>query len=245
MRKRWAHLTAATVVAALAGTGLSTPALAQTGPTKVISYAGFGQGPSLHKVGSASIHGSSLRLTSGTKRLAGAAWSKTKLNAKQSFETAFDVSMTGEVGHADGVAFVLQNDGPKAKGGYGGSLGYGGMTHSVAIELDTFKNPNDVDNNHIAVVTGGASDAAQPIVASSPIMMFGQTVRVRITWLAGTKTLKVRVRAVGGSQEYKVLDKKFDLRKALGYTKAFAGFTGGTGEDVSVQEINNWSVKVW
>ncbi|AGL20818.1 L-type lectin-domain containing protein [Actinoplanes sp. N902-109] len=245
MRKRWAHLTAATLAAALAGTGLSTPALANPGPKKVISYAGFTGATGLHLVGSAGIHGDSLRLTSDTKRLAGAAWARPKINAKQSFETAFDLEMTGEVGHADGVAFVLQNDGRAEMGGYGGSIGYGGMTHSVAIEFDTFKNPEDVDNNHIAVVTGGASDAAQPIVAPSPIMMFGQAIRVRITWLADTRTLKVRVKAAGSDQEIKVLDRKFDLRQALGWTKAFAGFTGGTGEDVSVQEINNWSVKVW
>jgi hypothetical protein len=245
MRKRWAHLTAATLAAALAGTGLSTPALANPGPKKVISYADFSSASGLRVVGSAHTQGGSLRLTSDTKRQAGAAWSTTKINTKQSFETTFTVTMTGEVGHADGVAFVLQNDGPKKIGGYGGSLGYGGMTHSVAIELDTFKNPNDVDNNHIAVVTGGASDATQSLVASSPIMMFGQQIRVRVTWLAGTKTLKVRVKAAGSASEIKVLEKKIDLRKALGYTKAFAGFTGGTGEDVSVQEINNWSVKVW
>jgi len=117
------------------------------------------------------------------------------------------------------------------------------MTHSVAVELDTFKNPEDVDNNHIAVVTGGASDAAQSMVASSPIQMFGQAIRVRISYNAGSKTLKVRVRAMGG-QEIKVLEEKIDLRKALGYKKAFVGFTGGTGEDVSVQEINNWTLKV-
>ena len=244
MRKRLATCAAITMAAALAGTATPTAAVAApTGYKKVISYTDFSTGPSLRLAGSATIEGSSLRLTSDTKRQAGAAWARTKINPKMSFDTAFDVEMTGAVGHADGVAFVLQNDGATAIGGHGGSIGYGGMTHSVAVELDTFKNPSDVDNNHIAVVTGGASDAAQSMVASSPIQMFGQAVRVRVTYSAPAKTLKVRVRAQGGS-EIKVLDKKIDLRKALGYKQAFVGFTGGTGEDVSVQEINNWTLKV-
>ncbi|GGQ40383.1 L-type lectin-domain containing protein [Couchioplanes azureus] len=243
MRKRLATCAAVTLAAALAGT--ATPTAATAAPTghKVIHYTDFGSGPGLRMAGSAAVDGTALRLTSDTKRQAGAAWSRVKINPKMSFDTVFEVSMTGAVGHADGVAFVLQNDGPTAIGGHGGSIGYGGMTHSVAVELDTFRNPNDVDNNHVAVVTGGASDEVQPMVAPSPIQMFGQTVRVRITWLAASKTLKVRVRALGG-QEMKILEKRIDLRRALGYKKAFVGFTGGTGEDVSVQKINNWTLKV-
>ncbi|MEV6597200.1 L-type lectin-domain containing protein [Actinoplanes sp. NPDC051346] len=240
MRKRLATCAAITLAAALAGTATSTAAVAV--PTG-ISYTDFGVDPGLRLVGSAAVDGTALRLTSDTKRQAGAAWSRMKINPKMSFDTTFDVSMTGAVGHADGVAFVLQNDGPRAIGGHGGSLGYGGMTHSVAVEFDTFRNPNDVDNNHVAVVTGGASDQAQSMVAPSPIQMFGQTVRVRITWLAKTKTLKVRVRALGGPG-MKILEERIDLRKALGYKKAFVGFTGGTGEDVSVQKITNWTLKV-
>ncbi|OJF12233.1 hypothetical protein BG844_21825 [Couchioplanes caeruleus subsp. caeruleus] len=235
---------AATILAAaLAGTVTSTAASAAPTGSKVISYTDFSAGPGLRMAGSAAVDGTALRLTGGSKREAGAAWSRVKINPRMSFDTAFEVSMTGAVGHADGIAFVLQNDGPTAIGGHGGSIGYGGMTHSVAVELDTFRNPNDVDNNHVAVVTAGAAGEVQPVVAPSPIQMFGQTVRVRTTWLAGSKTLKVRVKALGG-QEMKILEKKIDLRKALGYKKAFVGFTGGTGEDVSVQKINSWTLKV-
>ncbi|GAA2506287.1 L-type lectin-domain containing protein [Winogradskya humida] len=238
MRNTLARCAAAAATAVLAATAMPAAA-AQAAPSGSITKAA-----NLHLLGSATVEGKTIRLTSDTKRQAGAAWYKSKLNPKRSFETAFTVTMTGEVGHADGVALVLQNDGPKAYGGHGGSLGYGGMTHSVAVELDTFKNPLDVDNNHIAIVAGGLSDAAQPMSASSPIMMFGQTLRVRITYLAETKTLKVRLRAAGSTTEIKVLQETIDLAQALGNKKAFIGFTGGTGEDVSVQEISNWVVKL-
>ncbi|MFI5931771.1 L-type lectin-domain containing protein [Actinoplanes sp. NPDC051494] len=245
MRKRLTPSAAIALTAVLAGTTMATPAQATpSGYKKIISYGDFSKGPGLYLNGSAGVQDKALRLTSDTKRQAGAAWAHVKVNPDKGFETAFDLSMTGAAGHADGIAFVLQNDGRKGIGGYGGSLGYGGMTHSVAVELDTFKNPADVDNNHVAVVRGGASDAAQPIVASSPIQMFGQPVHVRITYLAATTTLKVRVRAVGAATETKILDTKVDLAAALGHRKALVGFTGGTGEDVSVQEITNWSVKV-
>ncbi|MFI5494844.1 L-type lectin-domain containing protein [Actinoplanes sp. NPDC051859] len=244
MRKRLATCAALTLAAALAGTSMTPAAVAApSGSKKVISHSDFSAGPGLHMVGSTAVDGMALRLTSDTKRQAGAAWSKMKINPKWSFETWFDVSMTGAVGHADGVAFVLQNDGPMEIGGHGGSIGYGGMTHSVAVEMDTFKNPNDVDNNHVALVMHGASDETQSMVAPSPIQMFGQDIRVRITWNAKTKMLKVRVKAMGGD-EMKILEEHVDLRKALGYKKAFVGFTGGTGEDVSVQKIKNWHLKV-
>lgn len=242
MRKRTAL--AAVAAVALAGAGLSAPATAAPGDYRnVITFTGFDEGSPLLLNGSANVADGALRLTGDQRRLAGSAWSEATIDPRRSFESTFHVAMTGEVGHADGVAFVLQNDGPRALGGYGGSLGYGGLTHSVAVELDTFRNPQDVDNNHIAVVTGGASDAAQEVVASSPVQMFGQNLRVRVTYLAESTTLKVRVRADGSDTEVKVLQTTIDLGAALGGKRVWPGFTGGTGEDVSVQAINDWKLK--
>ena len=85
---------------------------------------------------------------------------------------------------ADGVAFVIQNSagggidasgcaatgsGLNIVGGNGGCIGYGGIDNSVAIELDTYRNfwdPNDNgasnDDNHVAVMNCGAGQANSP-----------------------------------------------------------------------------------
>ena len=42
---------------------------------------------------------------------------------------------------ADGFAFVLQNDRRFALGEGGMSLGYGGIANSLAVEFDTYYNP--------------------------------------------------------------------------------------------------------
>ena len=58
---------------------------------------------------------------------------------------------------ADGFAFVLQNDARQALGGAGAELGYGGITNSLAVEFDTYFNPELLEpyENHVSVHTRG------------------------------------------------------------------------------------------
>lgn len=223
-------------------TALTIPGLPALGYRKVIRYADFSDTSALRLNGTAAVTGGALRLTSGLRSQAGTAWSTTRLNTEKTFQTTFDVSMTGGVTHADGLAFVLQTDGPSVVGGRGGSIGYGGLTHSVAVELDTYRNPNDPDNSHVAIVTGGRSD--DPATAVS-VPLFGQTLRIRINYDARTKLMKVRLRSVeAGTAEVKLLTQEVDLREALGSRRAWMGFTAATGQEMATQEIHNWTVKV-
>ena len=84
---------------------------------------------------------------------------------------------------ADGMAFVIQNSaggqsatgndgtvcstsgaGPTIVGvaGPGGCLGYGGIDNSLALELDTYQNLWDPNNNHLALQNCGAGLANSP-----------------------------------------------------------------------------------
>jgi Bacterial lectin len=84
---------------------------------------------------------------------------------------------------ADGIAFVIQNSAGGAStpicssigsglsivGGGGGCIGYGGIDNSLAIELDTYRNPWDPDDNdgsyndnHVAVQNCGPGLANSP-----------------------------------------------------------------------------------
>jgi fibro-slime domain-containing protein len=49
------------------------------------------------------------------------------------FSTEFDVTMTAP---AEGLAFVVQSQSPVSQGAATGNIGYGGIAHSLAVELD-------------------------------------------------------------------------------------------------------------
>jgi hypothetical protein len=234
------------LAAAVAGLlTIGTP-VAAAADTKVIRYADFSDATGLLLNGTATVSPGPrgvLRLTSGLRNQAGSAWAKTRISPTKSFQSTFDLAMTGGAGHADGLAFVLQADGSRVVGGLGGSIGYGGLSHSVAVELDTYANPVDIDNNHVALVIGGRADDPQDAVPA-PTPLFGQPLRVRITYDAGSQVLKVRLRPLDGTAaEMKVLTRDLNLKSVLGSKAVWAGFTAGTGESVSTQEIHNWTVK--
>ena len=109
----------------------------------LIYYPTFaGASKTLERNGSADILTSSgrlhqriLRLTAGGYRQVGSAWSRTKLDLDESFESEFKVYLHHFKPGADGIAFLVQDDGPRALGGWGGGLGYRGIKHSVAIPV--------------------------------------------------------------------------------------------------------------
>ncbi len=99
-----------------------------------------------------------LRLTSARQNQAGSAWYRAQQPVAGGFTSTFrfqipGVSNPGSSTHADGIAFVIQSSDQHALGSNGGSMGYGNIPHSLAVELDTYKNTdfNDPNNNHLAV----------------------------------------------------------------------------------------------
>jgi hypothetical protein len=243
---RRAAITLATAIATALPVTAAPAAAARTG--WVVRYADFRDTSALTLNGSAEVAETAgqrpvLRLTSGARDQAGSVWAKTKLRPTASFRTTFELAMTGGAGHGDGLAFVLQSDGRRVLGGLGGSIGYGGLSHSVAVELDTYANPTDVDDNHVAIVTGGRADEPQDAVPA-PTPLFGQSLRVRISYDATAQVMKVWLRPLTpGALESRVLTRDINLKSTLGDKRFWIGFTAGTGESVSTQEIHNWTVK--
>jgi gliding motility-associated-like protein len=92
-----------------------------------------------------------LRLTPAIQSQKGSAFWKQKvaLSANFSFSFFFTFKISG--GHADGLAFCIQQADNTA-GSVGQGIGYGGIAgKSMAIEYDTYENaPGDPNNNHIA-----------------------------------------------------------------------------------------------
>ena len=56
----------------------------------------------------------------------------------------------GSIPGADGLAFVMQNHNYPVLGDKGGSMGYTGITNSLAIEIDLYKNRWAPNGNSIS-----------------------------------------------------------------------------------------------
>jgi len=140
--------------------------------TPVLRYPDFSSTRGLNLVESARREGKVLRLAPAHTDRRGAAWAIEKREVATGFETEFRFQLThqGGLGHgADGIAFLLQNDGPSAIAGNGGAVGFAmgngfgdprvpGIPFSIAVFLDTYRNEDagDPSNNYIAVCNNGS-----------------------------------------------------------------------------------------
>lgn len=219
-------------------------------PQPLVYYPTFaGASQNLDRNGTADIltsagrvHQRILRLTAGGYRQVGSAWAKNKLNLDGSFRSVFKVYMHHFRPGADGIAFLVQDDGPRALGGWGGGLGYRGIRHSVAVEFDTFQNVNDPNNNHLAVVMGGDPDH-HSAVGTPSIPLYGQPFWARVQYDADRHDLRVYVKSLrAGSEEELALETTVDLAGEVGSSSAWVGFTAATGSALSKQDIYSWMV---
>lgn len=99
--------------------------------------------------GNAVSTGSCTTVTSNTTNQRGCVWDVNSiLNFSSPFSYDFTVNLGASDAGADGMAFVMQNDpnGRCACGTAGGSLGAGGITNSLIVEIDTYLNYEDRDD---------------------------------------------------------------------------------------------------
>lgn len=88
-------------------------------------------------------------LTQDLNTQRGCAWdANSTLNFLSDFSYEIDVYLGDDDAGADGMAFVVQNDplGRCKCGSPGGSMGAGGITNSVTVEIDTYINFEDRDD---------------------------------------------------------------------------------------------------
>lgn len=83
-----------------------------------------------------------ITLTPATNSQSGQAWSKGKVDFSKSFKLRFEANLGSNVGGADGIAIVFQNDpnGINATGADGNGIGARGIQNGLALELDTYSN---------------------------------------------------------------------------------------------------------
>jgi hypothetical protein len=218
---------------------------------------------SLIFVGTAAKINDYIKLTEPKIWDGGSIWLKNRFSVKQDFATSFKfrtrygddrVTPDGSLPGADGIAFVMQNHNYPVLGVKGGSIGYTGITNSLAIEFDLYKNPWDPDGNHIAVQSMGAG-ANQPdhtkynscMGISSNIITIKQDSiyysKIQYDWT--TKTLKIYLDSTGKFESLALSIPNIDLASYLQLEEGeyvYIGFTAGTGESYQEHDLFDWTI---
>lgn len=194
-------------------------------------------------VGSAKQEGSKVILTPPERNKGGAVWSNQEVELTKNFEVKAKLYLGNRPQGADGIAFVIQNSpqGNKALGALGGGLGYAGIPNSVAVEFDTWKNPKDINGNHLAFDVGGnVADSKKVFILPHPLES-GKEIPVTIKWnYLGNNRAQMEVNIFGKTYSYQIND----IEKTFGGKKAYIGFTAATGGEYNLQYINDIILKM-
>ncbi|WP_236344319.1 lectin-like domain-containing protein, partial [Paenibacillus plantiphilus] len=257
------------VIVAILFTGLMPAPEVNASGTNYISfyYTQFQNDGRLKMNGSASITGNKLQLTPAAATQGGSAFNNKEVSLKNnsSFSTYFTFSMPNKGGYqgsggndrgADGFVFVVQTQSSSA-GSSGSGMGFSGITPSVGIEFDTWKNSppedsqtskNDPNNNHIALVTNGDNyhSNASYVKSVDPMVIdfnpdAGTPVHAWVDYNGSTGTIQVRLSTTNvrpAAAELEVTG--LNLRNILGKDEVFVGFTAATGGAYQTHNIESW-----
>lgn len=195
--------------------------------------------------GSSFLSNGVLLLTPNSASQGGSAFLKAPLpiSATTSFQTRFVFRMNGTGDGADGMTFVLQNQSPIALGGVGSSLGYQGITPSLAIEIDSFAGTGDPNANHLGLLTNGNVTTHLASHNAAFDMENGSAHTLWVDFDAPTQTLRVFLAQgnVATRPATAVMTRvNLDLPALLG-PSAWIGFTGATGGQTNTHEVLAWT----
>src|SRR5262249_20369956 len=133
-----------------------------------------------------------------------------------------------------------QRAGATALGVLGGSLGYGGLTPSVAVEIDTFDNGAiDAGTNHVGIDVNGDGNSAAKIAVPGRF----DDGNLWSAWVDYNGTvLEVRVSSTGVRPAAPTLSLAIDIPATLGSSAGFVGFTAATGSAFENDDIVSWTL---
>lgn len=202
--------------------------------------------------------GTVLTLTPPSASAAGSTWYQFRQHVRQGFNTFFEFRTSapddgsGGGDGAEGFAFVIQHDGPRALGTQAAGLGYSGIPNSLAIEFDMADDPVialDPDGNHISVQSRGLSpnDSSHDHSLGDTgsglgiDMADGEIHQVRIEYRP-----EGELRVYLDDLEQPLLFVAVDLDALLDLDetgRAWVGFTASTGEAWQAHEILRWYLR--
>lgn len=175
--------------------------------------------------------GTSIQLTtSGETGTARSAWMTAKKDIT-AFNASYIYQVASGAGGADGMTFCIQNQSVTALGGGGGSLGYAGITPSVALGINIYNGNNtrgiEFLNNVTATITG------TPIL---PVDLGNNTNKVRVDLQYASGNLKATFTDLVTGGTY-VTNYTVNIPSVVGANTAWVGFTGADGGVSSTQIV--------
>jgi Chitobiase/beta-hexosaminidase C-terminal domain/Legume lectin domain len=210
--------------------------------------------------GSAILSGAGLKLTDDQQiNEAGSGWFPLRLGVS-TFHTSFTLRFTWTGGRlANGVAFCLQNiptrtptgdhqwisGGPNVVANGGEGIGFNGLTNGTGGQLSGLQNSACIKFDTFTAggnVTGLYLDLTDPRPSGVRItdvdLMKGHPVRVSLAYDGTTLGLKLVDTQNGSSFSHSW---PVNIPAAVGGNTAYAGFTGSTGNDTSIQSVESWT----
>ncbi len=210
-------------------------------PEIVDSIANMGGDVALTGDASYSATTGVITLTPDALYQTGSVMSNQRIDLRDDFDFTFNVYLGGKDGlGADGSTFVLHNSplGADALGITGGDLGAFGIANGLALEFDTYQNPDpaygDLVTDHAAWVD---TDTYQIVPGSGPLDLGniedGAWHSVSVSWDAQTEALSYSFDGQQGDTLRGDLADRFFGNSDFVYF----GFTGATGGLSNLQQV--------
>jgi YVTN family beta-propeller protein len=209
------------------------------------NFADFSGATGLTLNSNAVLTGTVLRLTTNVANQVGSAFLTAPVtigpNTSISTRWVFRAHDAGNGG--EGLAFVIQGTGPSAVGGAGNALGYGGLSNSVAVEIDTAQGPGDPNANHLGILTNGIVTAHLATYTPGWDLQdgFSHTVWVEYDGPANLLHVYAAEGIVATRPSNPVVTAMLDLPAIVG-GQAWLGWTSATSSSANYHDIESWSV---
>ena len=218
---------------------ISSTVRATIGPARIDHEAGFANPNDLQENGSAKFVENDGRLTDDLRQ-AGTFFSTERVGVRN-FSTTFRVRVhEGSDPRADGFTFILQGISPTALGQNGSGLGYQGIASSVAIKFGIFQESSaDPSGNTTGLFANGQNPAGGINLDGSGINLNSQSIkRVDLTYNGTTLDETITDETSGAVFTHSYTT---NIPGIIGTDTAYAGFSGGTHELWSLQDILTWT----
>lgn len=226
-----------------AATGGAPPAIDAGNATLVVNLLDPAQ---TVRSGAAALGNGELDLTYASRDVAGAAYlpNPFTITPTTSFAVSFSFRIYGAVGQSgDGFAFLWQNDprGTAAIGGTGDQLGYAGVSPSVVVEFDVWKNTYDPGPNDVAITTNGQNQTAIAHQFAPFALDDGAVHYAWIDYDAAVHTVSVYLSNASTRPAAALVSASVDLYTTVG-SSAYIGFTAACGGSNDYQALQSLTI---
>jgi hypothetical protein len=191
-----------------------------------------------------------LRLTRAAAQQAGSAFftKRVSLVNQRSFAAHFSFQISSSGGNfgipgADGLSFIIQTVNNNV-GSTGGGIGYQGISPSIAVEFDTWRNnesyAQDPNDNHIGINLNG-SMISSAVATNLPGNLKSGVWYAWVNYNGDTNELEVRASQNSQSRPANpIVSYNVNLKSVLNQDEVFVGFTSSTGSGWGNHDIRSF-----